>query len=188
MEIEILVELLGNYEEALEVLRRYEFVGTYQSLDVYYYDPLRSQLKPNLESKIFSCFRLRKKGNKTALTYKNDYYDNDKWLYSDEYETSLDDYDSMVDIINCLGYKKLLALDIEKNIFMHNEYEIVLEKVDQLGCFLEVELKSKRDITNPLIEKDKIWAFICDLGLSISDELNSGKPELFIKKNKIIVE
>ena len=46
-EIEILVKLYSSLEEAKEVLKKFDFINTQDTTDIYYYDPLRNELKPN---------------------------------------------------------------------------------------------------------------------------------------------
>ena len=67
-EVEILVEVKEIKDKVLEKLNKYEYVGTKHTIDTYYYDPLRNNLKPdNLSLK--ECFRTRIKGNKNYITY-----------------------------------------------------------------------------------------------------------------------
>ena len=46
-EIEILVEVLDDVENVLKALDKFQYEGDKETIDVYYYDPLRDTLKPN---------------------------------------------------------------------------------------------------------------------------------------------
>ena len=181
-EVEILVEVKETKENVLEKLNKYEYVGTKHTVDTYYYDPLRDNLKPeNLSLK--ECFRTRVKGDKNYITYKVDNFDSDhNWIYSDEYETEVKDMAQVKNIVNHLGLKELVIIDSTKNFFNFENYEIEFETVKDLGNFLEVEYQATEDFNNVLEVKSKIQEFINNLGFSVSEELNMGKPELMLRK------
>lgn len=181
IELEILVEVKSAYHVALKELNKFKFISEDYVEDVYYYDPLRKDLLPN-NNRLYSSFRLRKKGNNFYVTYKNDIFLGDKWLYSNEQEVQISNFDTMKEILDKLGLKPLVSIENKKKIFNYNDYEIVLEKVDNLGVFLEVEIKREIEESQIFKEKRKIQEFINSLNLEVSEELNSGKPELLLKK------
>ncbi|MBK9477659.1 MAG: class IV adenylate cyclase [Bacteroidetes bacterium] len=182
-EIEILVDLYTDIEIAKKKLADFHFQGSKRTIDRYFYDPLRLNLKLNDNNKLLECCRVRTKGGQNYITYKVDIYDNEIWKYSEEHETKFDDLDTMLKILNKLGLKPLIKIDNLKHIYSTDNYEIVLEEVDGLGYFLEVEYSSS--VNNDSVEeiKAQIFQFILTLGLDIGEELNSGKPELLLLKN-----
>lgn len=188
IEIEVLVEVFDDFERARQALRTYEFCGTKQTIDTYYYDPLRRNLKPYSDGKLYASFRVRQRADGNYLTYKNDHYLNGLWQYSDEFEVPVGDETTIGNILDALGLKKLLVIDSEKHIYKFQDYEIVLETVKELGTFLEVELKRKCDQSQVSQVKNEIQHFIGSLGISVSPELNAGKPELFLQKNHICIK
>ena len=181
-EIEILVEVFDDESKVLNQLNQYEFVAIQSTIDTYYYDPLRKNLQPDETLKLFESFRLRKKNDQFFLTYKVDNYENGVWIYSDEEEIKISDYDCAKKILAHLGLKKLVEIDNQKHTFKTDKFEIVFEKVKDLGLFLEVEYVGKNQDEDVLKIKMDINKFITSLGLEISSELNSGKPELMLKK------
>lgn len=182
IELEILVEVNSSYEQALEVLDQFNFLQENFTEDIYYVDPLRDTLQPN-DYRLQASFRLRYKGNKSFMTFKNDHFQGETWLYSDEYETEIGDFVTAQKILKHLGFEKLVVLRNLKRIYRHDSYEIVLEKVENLGCFLEVELKDSITENEIISQKAKIQSFIDSLELSVSPELNCGKPELYLRRN-----
>lgn len=182
IELEILVEVNSTYEQALEALKQFEFVQEDFTEDVYYVDPLRETLQPK-DYRLSASFRLRNKGNKFFMTFKNDYFRGDTWLYSDEQEIEIGDFATAQKILKSLGFEELVILKNLKRIYRFNSYEIVLERVENLGVFLEVELKEHISEDDTISEKSKIQAFIDSLKLSLSPELNCGKPELYLRRN-----
>lgn len=187
IELEILVEVYDPFDVALSHLSKYNFNGKKEIIDKYFYDPLRPALKPYCDNKLYASFRTRKKNNQVYLTYKNDHYENGHWQYSDEYEVSVSAADTLDSIIANLGLKELLTLQSEKHFFIYKDYEIVLENVRNLGTFLEVELKKEITENDVHSHKCAIQSFINSLDLHVSEELNCGKPELYLARNKIII-
>lgn len=187
-EIEILVEVYSSPESVIERLERFDCSGTQETIDTYYYDPLRKNLKPNDKLQINECLRLRTKNDNNYITYKVDHFDeNDKWLYSDEYETKINDIFTIRNILEKLGLKKLLSIHNSKRIYHYKSYEIAFETVEELGYFLEVEYCTNAEVDIKKI-KSEIQSFINSLGINVSEELTMGKPEMIIKKNNISVD
>lgn len=183
-EIEVLVEVYSPVTEVIKHLEKFEYLGIQETTDVYFYDPLRDNLKPhNLEIK--ECLRLRTKNDQNFITYKVDNFDqNNKWLYSDEYETSINDIYTINKIFERIGLKELLTIHNCKRTYKYKDYEIAFETVEELGYFLEVEYCTNENVDVKKI-KNEIKNFIKSLGLNVSDELFMGKPEMIIKKHNI---
>jgi len=182
IELEILVEVYSTYEEALDALKHLDLVQESFTEDIYYADPLRDTLQPK-NFKLSASFRLRNKGNKSFITYKDDYFQGDMWLYSDEYETEIGDFTTTQQILKKLGFEKMVVLKNLKRIYHYDTYEVVLESVENLGTFLEVELERKISEKDVISEKKKIQVFINSLKIDCSPELNCGKPELYLRRN-----
>lgn len=71
-EIEILVKVNDNIENVLKTFEKFEYIDTQTVIDEYYYDPKRDNLKPDKNNQLSECLRLRIKGNKKYITYKDD--------------------------------------------------------------------------------------------------------------------
>lgn len=184
-EVEVLIEVKDSKEKALNVLEQFGSATAQHVLDIYFYDQLRSDLQPGKNTRLNRSFRLRKKDEKISLAYKIDHFDkNDQWIYSDEHETRVDNFNEASNIIKHLGLQELIRIDNEKHIFKTSEYEIVFEDVKNLGYFLEVE--KIHEVEDSLIEetKQKIRSFIQQLNINFGEELNAGKPELMLRKQK----
>ena len=183
-EVEILIQLFENKNKIFNQLKRFSHKGAKKVLDIYFYHPDKDALRPNQDNTLNECFRLRNQGQKIYITYKiNNFDSNNKWVYADEYETEVSDFGAIVKIIDCFGFKPLVRIENEKNIFLTEQYEIVLEDVKDLGLFLEVEKLNVSDNEDILKIKKEIQNFIYSLGFKFK-ELNIGKPELMLRKNK----
>ena len=166
-EIEILVQLFDDITKCKKELKdKYEYEGTKLTIDEYYYDPLRNNLKPNKENQIDECLRLRIKDNKHYITYKVDRFEGKKWLYSDEYETEVKDINQLHKIFELLGLKKLLTINNNKSIYKTDKYEIAIEEVKDLGNFMEVEYCTNENVDVKEI-KEEIQRFIDELGFKV---------------------
>lgn len=181
-EIEVLGKCENSVDEIIERLKDYKYVSKVRTIDTYYYDDLRPNLKPKENLRLTECFRIREKNDKTYMTYKVDQFtEDDIWLYSDEDETEVVDAKVVKKIIEHLGLKELIKIDNIKIKYENEDYEMYIEYVQNLGVFFEVE--AKKD-TNEEIEviKNRIRAFIKGLKLTNFIELNEGKPEMMLKK------
>ena len=181
-EVEILVEVYDNKEKVFDVLKQFKFKGENETLDIYYFDPLRGNFKVIDNKFPIECFRLRSKSQKYYMTYKKDNFENGAWIYSDEEEIEISNFEIGKTIIGNLGLKELIRIDNNKHTFETEKYEIVFEEVKDLGCFLEVEAFNVNDDENIMKVKQEIQNFIDKLGFKVSDELNTGKPELMLNK------
>ncbi len=182
-EIEILVEVLDTKESALEKLSAFESKGKKETLDVYFFDPLRADLKPTPEGRLSRSFRIREKDGKASIAYKLDNFDEKgMWTYSDEFESTVADFNTGMQIISHLGLEELVRIDNHKHTFVTPKYEIVLEEVKNLGLFMEVELLHQVEDSEVMNAKKEIQDFIDSLGLKVGPELNAGKPELMLRK------
>ncbi len=183
-EIEILVEVYDDIADIKKKLAKYEYVGLKQTIDEYYYDPKRDDLKPDKDNQLSHCLRLRRKNDEYYITYKDDIFDGNKWLYSNEYETKVESFEMTREIFKRLGLEKFIVLDNQKEIYKTDKYEIALENVRDLGIFMEVEYCTNDNVDVNKI-KGEIQEFIDKLGINVSKELNIGKPELYMHKHNI---
>ncbi len=185
-EIEILVQVCEPIDMVLPKMEKYNFVGKKETLDKYYFDPLRKNLQPDENMQLYECLRLREKDNQNFITYKVDHFDqNGKWTYSDELECNVESINILEKILFSLGLKELITIENKKYTYtVDDKYEIVVEDVKDLGVFLEVEAKLKEDIQDNEVMKVKqqIQDFIDSMGIKVTPDLNIGKPEMMLRK------
>lgn len=186
-EIEVLVEVYDEVNIVKDRLNDFGYKGLKKTIDEYYYDPKRETLKPDKDNQLSHCLRIRSKNNEYSITYKDDVFDNGKWLYSNEYETKIENIDMLREIFDRLGLVKFIEIDNEKETYVYNDYEIVIENVKDLGIFMEVEYCTSLDVDVKEVKK-QIQDFIDNLNLNVSKELNMGKPEMYLKKHNIHID
>ena len=180
-EIEVLVDFDDSKEKVLDILSKFEFEKEIVFHDTYYEDPLRDNLKPEDDLRINEIFRVRRVGKDCLITYKKNHFDGKRWLYSDEYETKAENYETIEKIVEMLGLKEQIVVHNHRRFFKSGKYEITLDEVEGFGFFLEVEQMSDEDVDVKKI-KDEIRDFIKNLGLTNVRELNIGKNQMMLAK------
>lgn len=182
-EIEILYALDETIESATRKLADFENCGAKETLDIYYYDPLRKDLKPSPDGRLFASFRLRDKQGKYSMAYKTDHFEIDTWSHSDEYEITISDFAKGAEIVKALGLKDLVRVHTKKHVFQDSRFEVVIEEVAGLGDFIEIEY---RDPGTGDVEtlKEGIRRWIQDRGILVGLEMNAGKPELLLRATR----
>lgn len=177
-EIEVEVTFSNKKEEVIKKLSKFEYVGEKEIYDIYYYDPQRDNLKPEDDLRLNETFRIRKTNNTCYVTYKKQHFKGKLWIYSDEYETKIEDYDTIKKIISLLGLEPLITVHNKRKIYKYKEYEIELEDVEGLGIFIEVErISNDKD---EMKVKEEIRNFIRSLKLKDVRELNIGKNQYLL--------
>ncbi len=155
--------------------------------DTYFKSEDHSRLSPGDDFRLTASLRLRDKGKKYHLTYKNDYFDQaGAWLYSDEHEIEISDIKTFHAILTALHYKELIAVKNKKHLCRVDGYEIALEEVKGLGNFIEIEYCEKKAIRKNKIEalKEVMRQYLRGKQIKFGEELNAGKPELILRKQK----
>jgi len=188
-EIEILYTLQTNIESTKKLLaEKVGFVDAIVVDDWYYARDDVHGLSPDEDGRLRSSLRLRKRGDKHYVAYKHDHFDdNEMWLFSDEHETLVGDIEIMQDIFSKLLFTELVHVVNKKFRYENDIYEIVLEDVLGLGNFIEIEFKGDaKDFSHEQIveKKQEMRAFLELLGVKVGEEMNAGKPELLLRKNK----
>ena len=186
-EIEILVEVYDDINKVKNILKKYKYGGLKHTVDEYYYDPKRRTLKPDKNNQLSHCLRLRRKNKDYYITYKDDVFQGDKWLYSNEYETKVESIKILKQIFKKIGLKKFIEINNKKEIYFTDKYEIALENVKDLGMFLEVEYSTNDDVSVVDI-KNEIQRFIDELNINVSKELTMGKPEMYMRTHNIRIK
>ena len=189
-EIEILYKLLEDIDFAKRKIqtfsfsdgKKFKFIGQKRVIDTYYKSKTFNDLNPDENNKLFSSLRIREKDSINYITHKHDNFDDKNiWTYSDELETKIEDAEIVKNILTTLNFIELVKIDNVKFIFESENYEIVLERVENLGNFIEIEYKSKEDIKEVNKIKQEIRNVIQVLNVVVGEELNAGKPELMLR-------
>ncbi len=114
-------------------------------------------------------FRLRQKGNKTTLTYK-ERWGTEIWS-THELEVKVDDFDTMAEILKKLQREVMVYQENKRKVYLLNNIEFCIDSRPKIPTYLEIESTS--------IEKVKEWLEL--LWLTGKDEWDLGVIETYAK-------
>ena len=175
IEMEIKIKLTKEEYEKLNKMMKSigKFLLESNQQDIYY----QSDYFGNDINKLL---RLRLSGNKKVLTYKT--YNNN--MYCEEYEVEINNSNNLMKIFDSIGLKKITEVKKERNIFSYRDkYEVSLDKVDNLGYFIEIEVKGT--INNYFEEYDNLLKNSRNLGLNLNNIEQKRYPQLMISNQLI---
>lgn len=134
----------------------------------------------------FEWLRIRKKEDKFILTYKHYYPERaEENTHCDEYETKLEDPGQLENIFSALNFKKIVSVNKHRLVYQYkNEFEVVLDIVKELGCFIEVE--AIKNFGSIQTTRQKLFEFAKALGINVSRADKRGYPYLMMKKKGLI--
>jgi adenylate cyclase class 2 len=184
-EVEILYQVNQTIESAQEILDAIDAkkLSSKRTVDEYFYNKATSQFLPKEDMAITECLRIRQAGDAAYYTYKKDIFLVDgAWSHSDEYETGVDDPETLRQALLKQQYTPLVVVDCQKTKYMWKEYEITLEDVTNLGVFLEIEHVADQHDDIALV-KAQIREDMKKLGFTTLEEVTTGKPEFLLRKN-----
>lgn len=116
-----------------QILRMAEFIEEKMEEDIYFSSPVRNFKETD------EALRVRYPNDKIILTYKGPKLD--------KVSKSREEYEAFVSgeieqILQKLGYNELLRVKKKRKVYKYKEYIISIDEVEDLGEYLEVELKS----------------------------------------------
>lgn len=151
------------------------FIKEIKQIDTYYQPTYRHFINQEI---INEWLRIGKRGNKIILNYKN-WYD----IHCDEYEVEIDNEENLKKIFKILGLEQIALVDKERTTYFYlDKYEIALDKVKELGYFIEIEVKK---YTKSIIEEyDELLLLAKKLDLNLADIDKRGYPYYLLDKNR----
>lgn len=140
-EVEIQVEI-ENIKPLLNLLKsKGRLLYKEKQIDQYY-TPLHRDFRK--KEPIEEWLRLRNSNGKFSLTYKNWYRSADKKTHHcDEYESDLGKIDQLEKIFKVLDFRPVVRVEKLRQAYKFGNYEIAVDKVKDLGDFIEIEYKGK---------------------------------------------
>lgn len=154
--IEVEIKVKANNPESIRK-RIAELNGSFIALekqfDIYFNHPCRDFGKTD------EALRLRKVNGKVELTYKGKKIDA-VTKSREELTAEADDFESVRKILMRLGFSQVREVVKEREVYSLGEYLVMIDSVEGLGKYVEVEKKSSSYTPGELIE------FIESLGLN----------------------
>lgn len=192
-EIEIKFKLVENTVSTLKewLKKNADFKREEQHKEVYLDNPEKTFFFINKKNQRDACNFLRVRtatssaGSKSSVCYKYWHKDeNGIGTHCDEYETSVGSAEMMLPILQKSGYTEMTFINKKREIYMSGIFEIVIDDVETLGTFVEIELKVPTENVNEGREhiedlmKNKI-------GIVDYKKINGGYPHLIWNPGKL---
>ena len=180
IEIKVKVENINNLKNFLE--KEAEKKYTNQQKDQYYSPSHRDFTSV---SPIVEWFRLRDSEGKFSINYKNWHHEEDgRTHYCDEYETKIEDIESLRKILLVLDFKFLIEVDKIRSVWMYEDYEISVDSVKELGDFIEIEYKGNTENVIPSEITEEMINFLNEINCGEIKRDFKGYPYLLLEKLK----
>lgn len=148
IEIQVQIEKLQSLSAFLKKFGR--FVGKKTQHDTYFVPEHRNFL---LERPVSEWLRIRESSGVSSVNYKHWHQDQKRRnLYCDELETEVTKGDQIKNLFAAVGMKPIITVHKVREIWVYQDYEISIDTVKHLGCFVEIEYCG----TDPSREAPKI--------------------------------
>lgn len=178
VEIKVKVQDIEELKIKLEKLG-FVFAPVVTQNDTIFTDPETAKTFDALVSNV-NFLRTREQEGRLILTLKRPQTGEMDCI---ERETEFSNLDQMKDIIDYLGYEKVVNVNKKRSIAKKEGYEISLDSVEGLGDFLEVESMVPMD-TDGVETQKEMWKFLIKLGLDQKDEVIRGYDTLVYLASK----
>jgi adenylate cyclase, class 2 len=185
IEIEIKVQVEKNVFENFKsyLSKNAEFIKSSEQSDEYFTPSHRNFVEPAFP---FEWLSIRERNNHAILNYKHWYPENEeKSTHCDEFEVELSDAENMRKIFNSLNIETMVKVVKKREIYNHKgEFEICLDEVDELGYFIEIEVK--KEFGSIETANKKLIDFATEMGIDVSKRNYRGYPFLLMEKHGLI--
>lgn len=185
LEIEIRISL--NKSTFLKVKEKVKetakFTKSSKQIDQYFTPAHRNFVEPKFP---FEWLSIRKRGSKIILNYKHFYPENvGLTTHCDEFETEIKKADQLQKIFSALNLKSLVTVEKTREVYVYNnELEVSLDKVKELGYFIEIE--AVKDFGGVEATRKKLFEFAKNIGIDTLKTDKRGYPYLLMKKKELI--
>lgn len=184
VETEIKIKLSEKEYKDLKLIldKNGKFLKEAHQKDTYYSPSHRNFIAPIYP---YEWLRIGERGNQIIVNYKHWYPEGvENNTHCDEFEVEIDDAVNMDKIFKVLDLKEIAVVDKNRFTYFYlDKYEIALDTVEELGYFVEIEVK-KYD-SDPLEEYEKILKTAKDLHLNLNNLDRRGYPFHIIDARKI---
>jgi adenylate cyclase class 2 len=150
VEVKAHVKDLEALEDRLSGLRA-RYLGEEEQVDLYFNHPTRDFALTD------EALRLRRTGDTLFLTYKGPKLD-ELTKTRREYEVEVKDYSEAKNILMALGFTPVREVRKTRRLYTYEDYVILLDRVRDLGNFVEVEGRGD-------MRPEKLLAFLKELGI-----------------------
>ncbi|MDE5630501.1 MAG: class IV adenylate cyclase [Bacilli bacterium] len=183
VETEIKIKLSEKEYKDLKILldKQGKFLKEIHQKDTYYSPSHRDFIAHEYP---YEWLRIGERGNQIIVNYKHWYPEGaSKNTHCDEYEVEIDDAVNMDKIFKVLDLKEIAVVDKNRITYCYlDKYEVALDTVEELGYFVEIEVK-KYD-ASPIEEYEQLLKTAKALQLNLNDLDLRGYPYHIIDARK----
>ncbi len=173
----------GKKEELLVFLEHNaQFTKEITMKDSYYAPSHRDffAIRPIVER-----LRIRESDQGHSVNYKHRIVkDGVNMNYCDEYNTPLTKPDQLAKIFSALDVKPVIVVDKTRTSYLYQQVEVSLDVVQELGDFVELEMKGQ--FNHPEEAREKLYTLAEELGLEKSWQDNKGYPRLMLEAKGVL--
>ncbi|MBD3273362.1 class IV adenylate cyclase [Candidatus Dependentiae bacterium] len=158
-----------------------KFIGDLKITDYYLNNPESSFYFDSKKGykEALNFLRLRKSEKKNFITFKKRNIDeNDKTISVEELETTIGDINKALQIFRQLNLLEITEIQKQRTVYNYDIFEIVFDKVERLGDFVEIELKNYSGDVNSGIQK--IYKLLKSIGIKQFIEYDRGYITMFL--------
>lgn len=131
MEAKARLEDLARVRERLQAMGA-EFQGEERQEDLYFNHPERDFAQTD------EALRLRLAGGRSTMTYKGPKLEA-VTKSREEFQVGVDDYEGAVAILERLDFRRVARVTKHRELYALEGYRVMLDEVEGLGTFVEVE-------------------------------------------------
>lgn len=151
-----------------ELQEKIKFVKTSYQKDEYFTPAHRDFLSPQNP---FEWLSIRER-NGGIINYKHFHPEEaETKTHCDEFELEIGDAEKLRKIFSSLDIRSLVVVEKEREIYEADGVEISLDKVKDLGHFIEIEATGSGSVEET---REKLFDFAKTLGLDVSKAVNKG--------------
>jgi len=184
IEVEIKIEIENFEEIRRRVAKRGKLIKSINQIDEYYIPCQRDffAAKPHPTE----WLRIRTNPDKTIFEYDISVNKDaaGRQEYAKEYETGITNPIEFKKILKFLDFKKVVEVNKERQYWDCGNIEVALDRVKNLGDFIEAEAKG--DFQTTAEARTVCVKFLEDLGFANIDhsEILTGYPVLYLERNE----
>lgn len=174
---------IENYEKFIKIKNKIldlggKFISKTLEKDIYFQHPSKDF------SKTDEALRLRKTNGKKYLTYKGAKISKISKTRL-EIQTEVENFENTKEILFKLGFKRIAIISKKREKYILGETSIFMDKVKDLGYFIEIEENVENLLLIKKIEK-KLIKILEKIGISRKSITIKSYLELLLKKKKLI--
>jgi len=177
-EVEIQVVLKNQKEVEKKLEEVAQFVKKKKQIDQYFIPQHEDFFKIDVP---LEYLRVRTEDGKDELAYHFLHFDEKGELIKiDEYETGITDPKMMSIILEKMDMTNKVTVTKTRKYFIYKEFEVLIDHIEELGHFIEVEAKDAEGTHAEI--KQKCFAVLEELGVEWEKSEIEGYPRMILAK------